>query len=131
MNEIDVSLIADQDCSLLSASRFELGDNAGQITWRNCLALAERHPLIDDTNRDDARDHLADYGAWERSEIDAWTDVEISAMIWQEAAADYRDFAEYCDGVSQSYERACEQGQISGRLSFDPETCTWHIYLGC
>lgn len=128
MCEIDVSQIWDEDCSVLSASRSELGDDAGKITWRNCLALAERLPLINDQNRDDARDHFKDYGAWDQEEIDAWTDTELSAMIWQEAAASMREFEDYCESDFAKYETECERGSISGRLSLGEGTAT--IYLG-
>lgn len=116
MCEIDVTPIMTEDCSVLSASQAELGPEAGKITWDNCLALSERLPLITDTNRDDVRDHFADYGAWERSEIDAWSDVELGAMVWQEAAASYREFEDYCDGDLTRYEVECERGSISGQL---------------
>lgn len=129
MTEINVSAIWDQDCSLLSGSRAELGEGAGKITWRNCLALAEKLPLITDENRDDARDHFADYGAWEREEIDGWSDVELTAMIWQEAAASMREFEDYCNSDFDKYEAECERGTISGRLSLGEKSAT--IYLGC
>lgn len=128
MCEIDVTPILSEDCSVLSASQAELGPDAGKITWRNCLALAERLPLITDANRDDARDHFADYGAWTREEIDAWTDAELSALVWQEAAADTRHFEEDCEGDLARYEADCERGTISGRLMLGPNTAT--IYLG-
>lgn len=129
MCEIDVSPIWDEDCALLSGSRFELGDNAGQITWRNCLALAERLPLITDENRDDVRDHFRDYGAWDDEEIAAWLDTDLSAMVWQEAASCMREFREYCKEDYDRYEKACEAGQVSGRLSLEPGKA-WY-YVGC
>lgn len=128
MCEINVSEIWNQDCALLSASQAELGENAGQITWRNCVALAEQLPLVTDENRDDIREHFAAYGAWDRDEINAWSDTELSAMVWQEAAASMREFEEYCDGDFERYERECERGTVSGRLSLGPNTA--FIYLG-
>lgn len=128
MCEIDVTPILSEDCSLLSASQAELGPDAGKITWTNCLALAERLPLITDENRDDVRDHFRSYGAWECDEIEAWTDIELSAMVWQEAAASMREFQDYCDSDLEKYERECERGTISGRLWLSETTAT--IYLG-
>jgi hypothetical protein len=126
--EIDVSLILSHDCSLLSASQAELGPSAGQFTWRNCLKMAERHNLVTDANRDDIRDHFKAYGAWDREEIEAWTDTELSAMVWQEAAAAVREFEDHCGGDYDKYEEACERGTISGRLWLTETTAT--IYLG-
>lgn len=90
--ELDVTPILLEDCALLSASQAELGPMAGEITWRNCLALAKRLPLATDANRDDIRDYFREYGAWSDEEIEAWTDTELSAMVWQEAAASMREF---------------------------------------
>lgn len=128
--EIDVTPLFDEDCFYLSGSCAEHGDNAGQITWRNCLALAERLPLVTDANRDDIRDHFAEYGAWDREEIAAWTDTELSAMVWQEAAACMREFEEYCRGDLAEYERQCELGSISGRLSIESEPRRALFYVG-
>lgn len=128
MTDIDVTPILDEDCSILSASQFELGPEAGAITWRNCIALAERLPLITDANRDDVRDHFREYGAWKDEEIDAWTDTELTAMVWQEAASDVRQFEDHCDSDLARYEAACERGTISGRLYLTETTAT--IYLG-
>ena len=128
MTDIDVTPILDEDCGLLSASQFELGPEAGKITWRNCLALAERLPLVTDENRDGVHDHFREYGAWKDEEIDAWTDTELSAMVWQEAAAGMREFEDACDSDLARYETACSEGSISGRLSLTETTAT--IYLG-
>ena len=128
MTDIDVTEILACDCSLLSASRAELGEDAGGITWRNCLALAKRVPLTTDKNREDIRDHFREYGAWEDKEIDAWTDTELSAMVWQEAASSMREFVDYCDSDLKRYEEECERGRISGRLVLTETTAT--IYLG-
>lgn len=130
MCEIDVSPILTEDCSVLSASRAELGENAGRITWDNCIALAKRLPLVTDGNRDAAREHFASYGAWDRAEIEGWSDTELSAMIWQEAAASYREFEDYCEGDYDKYEAACESGSISGRLFLDRNGKTANLYLG-
>ena len=125
---IDVSALFGEDCGLLSASAYELGESAGRITWDNCLALAKRNPLVNDDNRDNVRDHFAEYGAWERSEIDAWDDTSLSAMIWQEGAADMRHFAEHCDENVDRYQADCEAGRISGRLMVNDGKAV--IYLG-
>ena len=129
MTEIDVSAIRSEDCSILSGSQAELGPDAGGITWRNCLALAERLPLATDTNRDDIRDHFREYGAWDSEEIDGWSDVELSAMVWQEAAAGFREFEDHCDSDLEAYEKACSEGRISGRLHLT-EDGKAYIYLG-
>lgn len=116
MSEIDVSPILEADIAHMSASRFELGDDAGKVTWANCMAFAEEHPLTTDANRQDIRDHFAEYGAWDEQEIEAWTDVELSALVWQEAAASAREFFEHCEGNLRTYNRLSSEGKISARL---------------
>ena len=130
--EIDVTPILTQNCKHLSGSQFELGPEAGKITWEGCLELAEERPLITDENRSDAQDHFAGYGTWEREEIEAWTDQELSAMVWQEAAADTRHFLEECKGDLGHYNRDCTSGAISGRLMIQGRKGkrTAIIYLG-
>ncbi len=128
--EINVTALLDQDCSLLSASQAELGPNAGEITWRNALALAERMPLATDENREAIRDHFRAYGAWDTAEVDAWTDAELSAMVWQEGAADMRELEDYCDGCWKKYQKKAEAGSISGRLSRAKDGAVY-LYIGC
>ena len=78
--EVDVSSIWGEECRLLSASRAELGENAGRITWANCIELAKRLPLATDENRDDIRDHFRAYGAWDAEEI-ADDDLRARAVV--------------------------------------------------
>ena len=119
MTEIDVSLLEGEDCGLLSGSQFELGDDAGKITWRNCLALAADHPLVTDANRQDIRDHFADYGAWHDDDVEGWDDTELSAMVWQEGAAAVRELDEH--GV--------EDGRVNATVGEDG-TRKLYLYLG-
>lgn len=129
MTEIDVTPILHADVKRMSASQAELGTNAGSITWNNCLAFAAKHPIVTDENRHDVRKHFASYGAWDTHQILSWPDVQLAAMVWQEAAADMRHFREHCKGDFARYQTDCEQGRISGRLMLDESTATF--YVGC
>lgn len=128
MAMIDVTPILKARVKRMSASQSELGVEAGRITWATCMRFARRHPIITDENRDDVRDHFKAYGAWSRSEINGWTDTQLAAMVWQEAAADMRHFREECKGSLAKYQADCEAGRISGRLWVDGETA--HFYAG-
>ncbi len=119
VTEIDVSLLDGEDCGLLSGSQFELGPDAGKITWTNCLALAVDNPLVTDANRQDIRDHFDEYGAWEREEIEAWSDLDLSAMVWQEGAA----------GVRELDDHGVEDGRIYATTKEDGSR-TLTLYLG-
>lgn len=128
--EINVTLILAQDCKHLSASQAELGPYAGEITWKNCLALATGNPIVTDENRDDVRDHFRKCGAWDREEIESWTDIELSALVWQEAAASCREFREYAKGDLARYRELSEAGSVCGRfwITDDGQAI---FYLGC
>lgn len=76
----------------MSGSVAELGPCAGEITWRNCLEASDHHAdLFEGCDFDALRDHFREYGAWEDSEIDAWSERSLRAMAIQEIAADYRN----------------------------------------
>lgn len=114
MSEYEVTPIADEELHILSGSRAELGDNAGPYTWNNCLEVADRLGDAIGLDYDDARDHFAEYGAWEREEIDAWSERELQALVIQEVAADLREL---------------ERGEESGRVFVADDGKVW-IYLG-
>lgn len=85
-------LFGEFEPGLLSGSVFELGDNAGSVTWNNCIrAAALCVAEFRGCDYDALRDHFAAYGAWDDSEIENWSDAELRAMAIQEIAADYRD----------------------------------------
>ncbi len=124
MPEIDVSFLLTEDAGQFSASRMELGEDAGRITWRNALNSAD---LISLTPEEilEAKDHIRDWGAWEDEEIDGWSDDETKALIIQSAAGDYREAESCCwdeelndiDWQSE-YRKQAEAGSISGNLYF-------------
>ena len=114
--ECEVSFLAEVDCMQLSGSRAELGQDAGQLTWRNALELAGRHPLVTWENDEEIRGYFRDYGAWDSEEIAAWSHLEMSAMLLQEAAANFRDFEDHCGGDWEEYNRQAENGRIRGQL---------------
>lgn len=117
MSELDVSAILEAEVEYMSASRAELGDQAGRLTWQNCKNFAESHPLVTDENRQEIRDHFREYGAWDAEEIAAWDDTELAALVWQEAAASAREFFEACEGNLRKYHKAANAGRISARLT--------------
>lgn len=90
------------DCSNSVAN---LGDQAGRLTWQCSMEAAAPHAtgshatqatpawLVSpdlDTTVGAIRDHAAEYGAWERSEIDGWSEQECLAFLVQEIASDMR-----------------------------------------
>ena len=110
----------------LSNSVSNLGCNAAQLTWENCLGHAERTRVLRTADDLEAmRDHLRAYGAWDEDEIKALTDRELNAFALQEIAAEVNELTNYYDIDLDSplpqdqyatLEQAWEDGQLSGRL---------------
>lgn len=126
--EIDVTRFVDEmDCGTLSASRMELGDDAGRITWRNALEEAESHPLARTAEElEEVRDWLREFGAWTRAELDSFSALEINGMLIQFIAGDVREMEGF-DSLDE-YGKACERGTCSGRL-FE-SAGRWYFYVG-
>ena len=80
--EIDVTdFLASTDCSMLSGSVAELGDNAGRITWQNSIdAVKEFNPLPDDAALQEFRDWLRPWGGWSDDEFAAMPDEHLRAL---------------------------------------------------
>lgn len=77
----------------LSGSVAEYGQNAEKITWQNALAHAGANPAMLDTEEklEAFRDHVRGFGAWDDSEIEAWTSQECEALFCQLIAGDMRE----------------------------------------
>ena len=115
--------------SCYSASRMELGDDAGAITWANAVDASDDYNLLDtDEKREAARAHFASYGAWTEEEITAWSDAELNAITLQDISAAIRDYMGDAWDWAE-YEKQAEAGQVSGALSRG-DTGEIYFYLG-
>lgn len=138
MLELDITdFFTNEDAYNFSASAFEMGDSAGVITWNNSLKTAPAYyDWLDtkDNARDIIRDWFGQFGAWEKSDIAAWTDRELLALLVQFIAGDIReagldnDLFEDIDW--QEYESQAQEGQISGNIFFVPETQKVYFTIG-
>ena len=93
MMDIDVTdFLASTDCSMLSGSVAELGDNAGRITWANSIeASKEFNPLPDADALQEFREWLKPWGGWDDAEIAAMSDDHLRALCVQWIASDWRE----------------------------------------
>jgi hypothetical protein len=126
--EIDVTHMVDDDdeMPMLSGSQMELGRDAGKITWTNSLKYGQERPLLKtDDERDAARAHFSEYGAWSDEEIDAWSEEELQAMVCQEAANAIRERERY----DSDEEFLADEDHNSGRL-YRGDDGRWYLYLG-
>lgn len=118
-----------------SASRAELGDNAGQITWQNAKDRAEEdQPLILETEeqKEAFRCFVENSGGWTREEIDAWNDTELNALCLQWIAGDMREadlHAGMDDGDWLNYQNLVENGQVAGNIFGGPLSADGQVYF--
>lgn len=112
-----------------SASVAEIGANAGKDTWEAACTDSNDYMILDDEEKREAfRQYVKGFGAWDDSEIAAWSDVELNALLLQMVAGDVR---ESClgDGCTwEEYQTQSEQGQVSGRLF--PNDGQVYYYIG-
>lgn len=99
-----------------SASRMELGDNAGRITWNNAVSDSPEYMFVTAENREEFESHFRAYGAWSEEEIAAWSDQELNALFLQDVSAEIREFNDMAEGDWQEWEALCHACTCSGRL---------------
>jgi hypothetical protein len=112
--EIDITSLLETDMFQFSHSRMEGGENAGQNTWQ--AALEGPRPLLSTPEQIQAfKDWLADFGAWDEDERNAWSDNEAQALFLQFVAGEVREAG--ADSLEEldwdEYEEGCEAGRFS------------------
>jgi hypothetical protein len=132
--EIDVThMVEDADnMPTLSGSRAEWGEGAGKLTWNNSVEYGTAHPLLTtDEQREAARKHFAEYGAWSREDIAAWSEDHLQGITCQDVAAAIREM-EHAE-TYEEFQAGVERGTYSGRLSRGNDEHgdhRWYFYLG-
>lgn len=120
--ELDIThmIIGDDDMGLLSGSVFELGDNAGKITWSNSMQYATEHPLVSTPEDiEEVRDYFKQFGAWDDEERASWTPQEVQALLIQFIAGDIREM-EDCEDY-EAYLKEAQECTCSGNIYKDGE----------
>jgi len=65
--------------------------NIGQVTWNR--ALHAGHDLVTTEEQiQEAKDHFAEYGAWDDDEIESWSQKDVNALLVQDICADYKEY---------------------------------------
>lgn len=99
-----------------SASRAELGPDAGAITWNNAIDAAPRLLKSKDQLQAFAQ-YVYGFGAWSEAEIKAWSVKDCNALLLQLISGDIREAD--LDTLAPDwikYQADSEAGRISGRL---------------
>ncbi len=137
----DVSeMFASVEPCYVSGSQAELGQGAGQLTWRNALTIAGKHSewlKSDETEAcEGMRDWARECGAWDLEEIAAWSVDECLALFVQNVASEIRmlgsddDDFEVCAEtyVTTDWDKECEYP--TGYYFKDVETVLVEYYTG-
>lgn len=133
MTELDITAFfnsPDFRPSYYSSSCAELGHDAGYITWQNSVDRSEEIDLLlTDDNREIFRQYIAGFGAWTDSEIKAWTNVELNALLIQMISGDIREAGLNTVNPNwEDYAKGAESGQYSGRIYGGPLSVDGRIY---
>lgn len=116
-----------------SASRAELGDNAGAITWNNALDRAEEVDLLDNEEKVDAfKQFVRESGGWTYEEINTWSHAELNALFIQWISGDMREgglHAGMTEDDWRKYEESAITGQCSGNIFGGPLSVDGQIYF--
>ena len=116
----------------LSASRMELGSNAGSITWQAAKEQAEETPILDTPEKLDAmRDFARASGGWDAEEVAAWDAEEVNALFLQWIAGDVRQLgADTLAGVDwEEVAEAQREGQAPSNI-YPGDNGKLYFYLG-
>lgn len=110
-----------------SASQMELGPLAGQITWRNCKEYVEDQLLanaglflVEQDQLGDVEDWILAFGAWNQDEVDAMSNTELVALLFQFIMGDIRIADGHYDAFGAglaSYREAEREGTAGTRLA--------------
>ncbi len=115
-----------------SASVAEIGRDAARTTWNAALDDTEHFPELLDTDekREAFRAHVKGFGAWEESEIRAWSNDELTALLMQMIAGDMREGGLDAWKVDWAdYEQGATDGAYSGRI-FRGDDGRVYYYIG-
>jgi hypothetical protein len=91
---INVSqMFAKVEPCFVSGSQSELGQSAGQLTWRNATEIALNNQWLLSSKEEaveEMREWALSTGAWDLEEVDSWSDEECLALLAQNIASDLR-----------------------------------------
>ena len=119
-----------------SASRAEIGEKAGEITWSNALNHAmDKEFELSKEELADWLEFLPGYGAWDDEEIAGWSGDEATALFIQFVSGDVRSL-EWRLGEQDASLEDHTEGQFraatenEGGSLFRSDSGKWFYYVG-
>lgn len=121
--EIDITeFFNNADPSYYSASAFELGQDAGRITWQNAKDSTKEYTFLDNQDKLDCfRDWIKSCG-FSEAEAETVNDEELNALFIQWISGDIRELEDTANAIWDSVEfweeiqQLQEQGTIAGNI---------------
>ena len=125
---IDLSPMLSEDAFNFSASAYEMGENAGRITWNN--AKDGPQLLTNDDQREAFKEWLTEFGAWDESEREAMTDQELNALLVQFVSGDIREAgADSLEDIDPEQLQADQQEGRAHSYLFQDDSGDWFYSL--
>ena len=119
------------EARLYSASKAELGDDAGKITWNNACEAAKEYNSLDTKEKREAfKSFVRESGGWNQEEIDRWSFKELNALFIQWVSGDMREAG--LDVPSPDWEQYAKEsgaGNCSSRIWRGPDNEVY-FYIG-
>jgi hypothetical protein len=128
MSDILISSLKGFSRMQFSASRMELGENAGAVTWNNAKRQASNGPEVMTSEQCEAfREDIRAWGAWDKEEIDAMSQTELRALFIQHVMSEAHEAGADCleDIDFDKYEEDASAGRLSGFLYKDSMGDIW------
>ena len=122
--ELDITEVFNKivgEPQLYSASQFELGPDAGKITWQAANTFSNDTLLLNtDEKQEAAIGFFAGFGAWSDDELRVMSRQELNALLVQFIAGDIRESVSLQDDPIDwdEYEAECQQGTVAGYLFY-------------
>ena len=117
--EINITKFFNEACPKdYSASVAEIGENAGAATYQAALDDADDYHMLDSTEKREAfKSFVAEFGAWDDEEINAWGMTELEALLIQFISGDMREAGLDVESPDwEQYELDSTNGQCAGRI---------------
>jgi hypothetical protein len=137
--QLDVTELLGKDSSFLpelaSGSVAELGENAGRDTYAYACSWLDSDSELFKTivkHRRTVTCYLREFGAWDKAEIDSWTDRELVGVLIQDIAGDYRELERFCERYypGESIEDVIDLDGVELPSSLYFCDGKWYFYVG-
>jgi len=126
--EINITKFFNEACPKdYSASVAEIGKHAGAYTYQAAIDDADDYHMLDSVEKREAfKSFVAEFGAWDDEEINAWSMTELEALLIQFISGDMREHDMSPKNNNVDFWDAYERSENAGRIF---KGCDGEIYF--